>query len=229
MNNIIKHFCLITKHKYYVFKECCKVGLFWRGLIHDLSKYSPTEFFESVKYYTGTKSPIDVCKEQNGYSMAWLHHKGRNPHHYEYWQDNFDKGTDHLMMPYKYAAEMVCDYIGAARAYMKDDFTYEKEFNWYVNTKRDTAKGMNPYIREFMYLCLYFIGKENIPLSKSLIETIYIYMGNCTVYDRCGWEEIGSFVRTPLIIDIQGRKYEIDFDKTRKDLYIENISLIFPY
>ena len=87
IKNVIKHLILITKHKWVVFKLCCKVGIPWRGLVHDLSKYSPTEFFESIKYYTGTHSPITGEKQDKGYSEAWLHHKGRNKHHSEYWID----------------------------------------------------------------------------------------------------------------------------------------------
>ena len=109
-----KHFKLITKHKWYVFKNCCLAGIPWQGITHDLSKYSPTEFFESVKYFSGNKSPIDNCKEENGYSLAWLHHKGRNRHHYEHWRD----GDHAIKMPFKYACELICDYIAAGEIYM---------------------------------------------------------------------------------------------------------------
>ena len=84
IKNIVKHFILITKHKYKVFILCTKAGIPVRGLLHDLSKYSPTEFFESVKYYNRKNSPIANCKKENGYSKAWLHHFGRNKHHHEY-------------------------------------------------------------------------------------------------------------------------------------------------
>lgn len=110
-----------------------------RGLLHDMSKFSPVEFFEGVKYYQGGKgSPINACKAENGYSMAWFHHKGRNKHHYEYWVDSLDKGGIPVQMPYKYAVEMICDYLAAGRVYMGKDFTYEKEYEWF--TKKDTNK-----------------------------------------------------------------------------------------
>lgn len=89
--NTFRHFKKVCTHKHWVFYYCCKVGIPFQGLIHDLSKFSPTEFWESVKYYQGTSSPIDACKKENGWSAAWMHHKGRNKHHYEYWQDNFEK------------------------------------------------------------------------------------------------------------------------------------------
>ena len=44
-----KHFKTITKHKFLVMRQCFKVGLYWQGLTHDLSKYSPTEFFVGAK------------------------------------------------------------------------------------------------------------------------------------------------------------------------------------
>lgn len=128
-----EHFKLITTHKAYVFKNCFKAGLIWRGIKHDMSKYSPTEFLESVKYFTGTDSPINVCKKENGWSKAWMHHKGRNTHHYEYWVDNFDNGGIPLKMPYKDALEMICDYIAAGQAYQKKKFTYTGEYDWWLN------------------------------------------------------------------------------------------------
>ena len=159
MLNAIKHFKLISKHKYYVFKNCWKAGLIWRGIKHDLSKYSPTEFLESVRYFSGDRSPIDNCKEINGWSRAWMHHKGRNTHHYEYWQDNFDKGGEPLQMPYEDALEMVCDYIAAGQAYMKKDFSYSGEYDWWLNK---TARGiaMHPKTLQFVDLMLRVMKRD---------------------------------------------------------------------
>ena len=114
------HLQTVLTHKKWVFYYCCKAGIPLQGLVHDLSKFSPTEFMESINYYTGTHSPIDECKKKNGVSYAWMHHKGRNPHHYEYWQDNFDKGGQPIKMPYKYAVEFLCDYRGAGRPYQRE-------------------------------------------------------------------------------------------------------------
>ena len=133
MNKFFGHLKTVCKHKYWVWYYMSKCGHGWRGLWHDMSKFSPTEFWESVKYYSGTRSPIDACKEENGISMAWMHHKGRNPHHYEYWQDNFDKGGEAKEMPWKYKVEMICDYLGAARAYMGKNFSYAAELEWWNN------------------------------------------------------------------------------------------------
>jgi hypothetical protein len=97
----------------------------WQGIKHDLSKFSFTEFFESAKYYKGTYSPIDACKKENGYSMAWQHHKGRNRHHYEYWTDMspVTKQYESVPMPRKYLVEMVMDRRAACMVYQGKDYT----------------------------------------------------------------------------------------------------------
>ena len=85
--NIWKHFCTINHHKILVMRGCFQVGLIRQGLLHDLSKYSPTEFIVGCKYYQGNMSPNNAEREAVGYSSAWLRHKGRNKHHLEYWID----------------------------------------------------------------------------------------------------------------------------------------------
>ena len=109
------HTSLVLRHKFGVLKNCTRCGMFFRGLIHDLSKFSPTEFFESAKYYQGNRSPIGACRRATGMSRAWLHHKGRNRHHIEYWQDF--ECAEHPLMPYKYAVECVCDKLAATKTY----------------------------------------------------------------------------------------------------------------
>ena len=166
--NAAKHFITITKHKLIVFKLCCKTGQPWRGFMHDWSKYSPTEFWESAKYYTGKFSPIHACRKINGYSKAWLHHKGRNKHHYEYWVDNFDKGGEPLQMPYKDAVEMLCDYLGAGRAYMGKDFSYRKELEWWY---KKCEKPIAMHSQTKMYITNTFSTLIKIPDSN--LATIY--------------------------------------------------------
>ena len=108
LKNMIKHFILVSRHKWEVLKLSIKAGIPIRGILHDLSKYSPTEFFGSIKYYTGNKSPICKEKLENGYSVVWLHHKGRNKHHPEYWYDN-NTPVCTPIIPFKYVCEMICD------------------------------------------------------------------------------------------------------------------------
>ena len=117
------HLALVSRHKWRVLINCTRCGLVWRGLVHDLSKFTPTEFFESVKYYQGNRSPIGVCRRETGYSAAWLHHKGRNRHHIEYWLD--PECTEQPMMPYKFAVECVCDKLAATRVYAGKNYSTE--------------------------------------------------------------------------------------------------------
>lgn len=138
MKEYWKHFKTITIHKWYVLKACFKVGLYWQGITHDLSKYSFKEFFTSAKYFQGDKSPIEAEKAKIGYSVAWQHHKGHNPHHWQYWLD-FDEGKlICLPMPPKYLAEMMCDWIGAGKAYNKGKWTVDEYFKWYANHRNTT-------------------------------------------------------------------------------------------
>lgn len=179
------HFKKICQHKRWVFHYCRMFGITWRGIKHDLSKFSPTEFFESAKYYVGTKSPIDVCKSVNGFSKAWLHHKGRNTHHYEHWQDNFDNGGGPIVMPFEDSLEMLADYLGAGKAYMGIRFTFENEYNWWTN-KLNNPIAMHSVNKRFITLCLRNLMKSNAkgsdipPEQKSaLIEMIKNCYNNC--------------------------------------------------
>lgn len=117
------HLGVVIKHKNRVLINCIRCGIPFRGLVHDLSKFSPTEFFESVKYFSGKRSPIGICRRETGMSYAWLHHKGRNKHHIEYWLDPDCEVTP--VMPYKYAVECVCDKLAATRTYLGRDYTDE--------------------------------------------------------------------------------------------------------
>jgi hypothetical protein len=157
MKKFFGHLKTVCIHKYYVFIFCCRAGIPWRGIKHDLSKFSPTEFFESVKYYSGTRSPIDACKEDNGYSLAWNHHKGRNTHHWEYWVDNLGTNPTPIQMPYKDAVEMLCDYLGASKAYTRKkklstiDWLVS-EVDWWTDHKRKVL--MHPKIEKFITIIL---------------------------------------------------------------------------
>jgi hypothetical protein len=162
MNGIQKffgHLKTVTKHKYWVWYYMHKCGKGWRGLWHDMSKFSPIEFWESVKYYSGTRSQIDACKEDKGISMAWMHHKGCNPHHYEYWQDNFDHGGEPKEMPWKYKVEMICDYLAAGRAYMGKNFSYQAEYEWWLK-KLELPRRQHEKDKEFVTTILKQLAYE---------------------------------------------------------------------
>lgn len=173
IKNAIKHFKLITHHKWVVFKLCCKVGEPWRGLLHDMSKYSPTEFGESMKYYVGTHSPITEAKKERGYSEAWLHHKGRNKHHLEYWVDDYaPKKTP--IMPYSYAAEMICDKLAAGIVYEGKNWTKEFELSYWKTREKEKVK-MNPKIRDFITAVMTQVAEQDIDktLTKENIRQLY--------------------------------------------------------
>lgn len=143
ISNLFGHLKTITKHKIYVFKYAVKAGIPWRGFMHDWSKYSPTEFWESVKYYQGGKrSPVPFARQAKGYSSAWLHHMGRNRHHFEYWYD-LEKGPN--VMPKKFALEMICDKLAASIVYEGKAWTKESEIRYWNEKEKD-----RPYIHEKM-------------------------------------------------------------------------------
>ena len=138
-----KHFVTITRHRMYVQRGCFAVGLYRQGLTHDLSKYRPREFWAGAKYYQGDRSPNDMERSDKGYSSAWLHHKGRNRHHLEYWIDykRQSDGTVRLAgmpMPKKYVVEMFCDRLAASRVYRGKDFDRAAPYEYYMRGKDAT-------------------------------------------------------------------------------------------
>ena len=132
------HFKTITKHRNLVCRYCFRVGLYWQGLTHDLSKYSPAEFWRGAKYYLGYRSPNDEERMETGVSMAWLHHKGRNKHHLEYWIDySLEEGHQMtgMRMPTKYVVEMFCDRVAACKNYRGNAYTDGDAYDYYQRSK----------------------------------------------------------------------------------------------
>ncbi len=171
-----QHFKTITNHKRLVMQGCFQVGLYKQGLLHDLSKYSPSEFLVGVKYYQGTRSPNNAEREAIGYSSAWLHHKGRNKHHYEYWIDYSTKeipgGMAPARMPEKYVIEMLMDRIAACKIYNGKSYSQGDPLAYYSK------------------------GKENAPMhpeTKALLEKLLIMLS------EKGEKETFSYIRTELL------------------------------
>lgn len=155
MANVIGHFKTITKHRHKVIKHCFKAGIGLQGLRHDLSKYSPTEFFNGVKYYDGTRSPNELERLDRGYSKAWLHHKGRNKHHFEYWIDypvNKDVGLAGMKMPVNYIVEMFCDRVAASKIYNKEKYTDNDALKYFLKGKGHYV--MNKEVEKLLYKLL---------------------------------------------------------------------------
>lgn len=133
-----QHFKTITAHRFLVMKGCFAMGLFWQGMTHDLSKYSPVEFGNGARFYQGDRSPNAAEREQKGYSEAWMHHKGRNRHHYEYWTDmSRETGRyESVPMPRRYLAEMVADRVAACKVYEGNRYTSGSALT-YLNRSRE--------------------------------------------------------------------------------------------
>ena len=172
LKNIVGHFMVITRHKWVVFKLCCKVGQPWRGLVHDLSKYSPTEFWEGVKYFNGKHSPITDAKKDKGYSQAWLHHKGRNKHHTDYWVD-LSAPDKTPIIPYQYVAEMLCDKLAAGMVYKGKDWTKEYELDYWLNERDKTL--VNDQVEALITEFLTQVSKDGIDkvLTKKNVKALY--------------------------------------------------------
>jgi len=148
-----QHFKTITHHKLLVAQGCFRVGLYWQGLTHDLSKYTPTEFLVGAKYYQGNRSPNGAERADIGYSTAWIHHKGRNRHHFEYWTD-LDRETcryESVPMPRKYLVEMVMDRRAACMTYQGRAYTDASAWNYFERSLDRTL--MHPQLqRELGYI-----------------------------------------------------------------------------
>lgn len=148
-----QHFKTITAHRFLVRGACFRMGLIWQGLTHDLSKYSPTEFWQGARYYQGVRSPNAAEREDKGYSEAWMHHKGRNRHHYEYWMDMNPKSKvyEAVPMPRRYLAEMVADRIAACKVYEGEKYTPESALRYLMRSREKDLMNLQTR-RELEYL-----------------------------------------------------------------------------
>lgn len=169
MKNLFAHFKMITTHKWKVTRLCFKVGLYKQGLLHDLSKYSWIEFSGGMRYYQGDRSPIDKEKEIKGYSLGWLHHKGRNKHHWEYWLDNSNHGVVALEMPEKYVVEMFCDRVIASQLYQKDAFTNDSPLQYYVSTRQNIM--IHPNTDALILHLLTYLSTHTLETTISYIRS----------------------------------------------------------
>lgn len=156
-----EHLKTISHHKYLVMKNCFRVGLYKQGLLHDMSKYSPAEFFVGCKYYQGTRSPNAAEREARGYSSAWLHHKGRNKHHFEYWIDVDSKNgfrMGGMRMPVRYVVEMFMDRIAASKTYQKEAYTDRSPLEYYERSK--AVMLIHPTTRRQLEILLHMLAEK---------------------------------------------------------------------
>ena len=135
--NFRGHLRTVNQHRKMVLKHCIKAGIPIRGLLHDLSKYSPTEFIPGVLYFQGNRSPNEKEREISGYSKAWMHHKGRNRHHFEYWTDysTVTKKMEAVPMPDIFIFEMFCDRVAASKIYNKEKYTNDMPLDYFLRAR----------------------------------------------------------------------------------------------
>lgn len=166
----IRHFNTITKHRHKVIAHCFRVGIGWQGLFHDLSKYTPTEFLAGAKYYQGNRSPNERERELFGYSAAWMHHKGRNRHHFEFWTD-YNPETKQNMpikMPIKYVIEMFCDRVAASKIYQGEKYTDAHPLEYFLKGK--TTRFIHPETSDVLERLLVMLKEKGEKQTFSYIK-----------------------------------------------------------
>ena len=182
---LLSHWRTVKTHRKWARHYCFLAGIPWRGIVHDLSKYNPIEFLESARYWTGTTSPIGEAKKKQGYSRAWLHHRGCNPHHWAYWADNFSEGLVVYPMPMNDFVEMVCDFLAAGKAYNGKFFSYTGERNWWIKERETGCKAMNEINKKMLDIIfsdleiaenpmLAHLSGEQVNTPEQLIKKGYI-------------------------------------------------------
>lgn len=169
------HLKTINEHKLLVMRHCFRIGLYRQGIMHDLSKYMPAELLMGFRYYDdGTSSPNNGERKEKGYSNAWMHHKGRNRHHFEYWTDYALHPAQEkyplqaVQMPRRYVAEMLMDRISASKNYTKENYTQHHPLQYF-------EQGRSHYLL-------------HLQTEKEL-------HGMLRILDRCGEETLMRFVR----------------------------------
>ncbi len=175
ISNFIGHFTTITRHRHRVISHCLKAGIFWQGLLHDLSKYSPEEFFLGVKYYQGTRSPNEGEREAYGYSKAWMHHKGRNKHHFEYWTD-YDPQTklmSPVKMPVRYVKEMFCDRVAASKIYAGEKYHDGYALDYFLKAK--ARRKIHPDTSELIERLLRMLAEKGEKETFKYIRSLKKY------------------------------------------------------
>ena len=172
-SKLFEHLNTITHHRNLVMKHCFQCGLYKQGLMHDLSKYSLTELSTGAKYYQGDRSPNAAEKEDIGYSKAWLHHKGRNKHHLEYWIDysaDKSKGFEGMKMPVRYVVEMFCDRIAACKTYQKEAYTDKSPLEYYNRGRHKYQDLFNDKSQELLEYLLTKLANEGEAATFSYVK-----------------------------------------------------------
>ena len=160
ISNGYMHLKTILNHKRIVSEHCKKAGIPIQGLLHDLSKFSPDEFKYGILYFRGDRSPNEGEREAYGYSKAWMHHKGRNKHHFEYWTD-YNIEANKVMpvkMPLKYVVEMFCDRVAAGKVYLKEKYTDRSPYEYFDRGR--ARRTIHPETSDFLERLLLMLAEE---------------------------------------------------------------------
>ncbi len=175
MSHPFKHLGTVIKHRHKVFVHCVKAGIPIRGLLHDLSKFSPSEFIPGIKYYQGMRSPNERERELFGHSAAWMHHKGRNRHHFEYWNDvnPVTKRYEPVKMPIKFFKEMFCDRVAASKIYQGKNYTDAHPFNYF--DKGNARLYLHPETAALLEKCLTMLRDEGEKATFKYIKNLKEY------------------------------------------------------
>ncbi|MCR4924065.1 MAG: DUF5662 family protein [Lachnospiraceae bacterium] len=177
---LFEHLKTINEHRKLVREGCFRLGLYRQGIMHDLSKYSPSEFFMGAKYYQGFRSPNNAEREARGYSSAWLHHKGRNKHHFEYWIDySATEGVGMIpaKMPDKYLAEMYVDRVAASKIYNKGKYKDDMPLKYFLKGKsRIVMEKSSKRMLEHLLRMLARDGEEKTEeyIRKRLLKKFFV-------------------------------------------------------
>lgn len=157
MKSAFKYLITVHNHRKEVRKLMFKCGLYWRGMVHDLSKYNLVELIPGMKYANGKVSPHVFQRKKYGYSAAWLHHKAHNKHHYQYWIDSQNDNDVPAEMPIKYFIEMVCDRIAACKTYLKEQYTIDAALKYYND---HTPTQIHPKTNRMLHTALTILAQE---------------------------------------------------------------------
>ena len=172
MIHAIQHFKTITSHRHLVIVHCFRAGIGLQGLFHDLSKYGPTEFIPGARYYQGSRSPNERERELYGYSFAWMHHKGKNRHHFEYWSDLNPKTKRYeaARMPMRYVKEMFCDRVAASKIYQGEKYTDRHPLEYYMRGKARSR--MHPDTADLLESWLSMLAKDGEDKTFAYLRSI---------------------------------------------------------
>jgi hypothetical protein len=188
----LSHLKTIRYHKKLVRRYCFRLGLFRQGLTHDLSKYSPTEFLVGARFFQGDQSPNNLERKEKGYSAAWLHHKGRNKHHLEYWIDYTPaapSGMAGMEMPVRYVVEMFCDRIAASKTYRRDQYADSDPYAYYMRL-RDVHM-LHPNTRALLERMLVSLKDEGEQETLAMIRKEILKKG-AKRHDKNGTRQTGN-------------------------------------